>query len=136
MGFGTHIGNTKYSQARNAPKDTILSRLFECVHTGKPAASECKPAAATMVDDATVDMSAYSGQKSRSKQAGVQKVAPDARQHNKLLCHDCKAKMLVGRREGVWTVSVFVEEYTHPLVQQIGNRRYYRSHRKVPEEDF
>ena len=40
MGFGTHIGNTKYSQARGAPKDAILSRVFECVHVGKPIAAK------------------------------------------------------------------------------------------------
>ena len=83
MGVGTDIGNTKYSQARNAPKDTILSRVFECVHTGKPVveknAAGSKSSVAAMVEGATVDMSAYTGQKSRSKQAGVHKDAPDSR---------------------------------------------------------
>ena len=37
LGFGSRIGNTKYSTARNAPPETILSRVFECVHAGKPA---------------------------------------------------------------------------------------------------
>jgi hypothetical protein len=36
LGFGMHIGNTKYITTRNAPKGTILSRSFECVHSGKP----------------------------------------------------------------------------------------------------
>jgi hypothetical protein len=36
LGFGRHIGNTKYSTTRNAPKGTILNRSFECVHSGKP----------------------------------------------------------------------------------------------------
>ncbi|KAM0898755.1 hypothetical protein ACQ4PT_021736 [Festuca glaucescens] len=36
LGFGIHIGNTKYSQARGATKEDILSRVFECVHAGKP----------------------------------------------------------------------------------------------------
>jgi hypothetical protein len=44
--------------------------------------------------------------------------------------------MLVCKYNGNWTVIVFVEEHTHPMVKQIGRRRYYRSHRKVPEEDF
>ena len=140
LGFGTHIGNTKYSTARNAPKDTILSRVFECVHAGKPAAE--KPTAGSKISvpttgqDVTIDMSAYSGQKSRSKKAGLHKDAPDAKQRNKLMRHDCKARMLVGRRDNVWTVTVFTEGHTHPMVAQVGRRRYYRSHRKVPEEDY
>ncbi|KAM0845422.1 hypothetical protein ACQ4PT_056386 [Festuca glaucescens] len=75
LGFGTRIGNTKYSTARGVPKDTILSRVFECVHTGKPAA-ECKNAAARIkeaaakVKEAAVDMTNIGEQKSRSKQAG------------------------------------------------------------------
>jgi hypothetical protein len=36
LGFGMHIGNTKYITTRNAPKGTILSRSFECVHSGEP----------------------------------------------------------------------------------------------------
>ena len=60
----------------------------------------------------------------------------DTRQRPKLLRHDCKAHMLVGKRDGAWTVTVFIAEHTHPMVQQIGRRRYFRSHRKVPEEDY
>jgi hypothetical protein len=45
LGFGTRIGKTKYSTTRGGPKDTILSRVLECVHTGKPAALVSKPAA-------------------------------------------------------------------------------------------
>jgi uncharacterized protein (UPF0303 family) len=37
LGFGIRIGNTKYSQARSAVIDTVLSRVFECVHAGKSA---------------------------------------------------------------------------------------------------
>ncbi|KAK1686001.1 hypothetical protein QYE76_046849 [Lolium multiflorum] len=68
LGFGTRIGNTKYSTARGVPKDTILSRVFECVHTGKLAA-ECKNAAArskeaaAKVKEASVDMSNIGEQK-------------------------------------------------------------------------
>jgi hypothetical protein len=35
LGFGIRIGKTKYSQARSAVIDTVLSRVFECVHAGK-----------------------------------------------------------------------------------------------------
>ena len=140
MGFGTRIGNTKYSQAKNAPPDTILSRVFECVHTGIPAAQKqslgSTSGVAASLNNAAVDMSIHTGQKSRSKQAIEQMDVSDKRQRNKLLRHGCKAHMLVGRRQGVWTVTVFHEEHTHPMVKQVGRRRYYRSHRKVPEEDF
>jgi hypothetical protein len=44
--------------------------------------------------------------------------------------------MLVGKRNSSWTVTVFEAAHTHPMVSQAGRRRYYRSHRKVPEEDF
>jgi hypothetical protein len=43
--FGTCIGNNKYSTSRGVPKDTIITRVFERVHTGKPA-GESKNAAA------------------------------------------------------------------------------------------
>ncbi len=116
VGFRYTHWEHQYNQARNAPKDAILSRVFECVHAGRPVAAKpatgSKSSDAAMVEDATIDMSAYSGQKSRNKQAGVHKDAPDSRQRSKLLRHDCKAKMLVGRREGAWKVSVFVEEHT------------------------
>ncbi|KAM0930175.1 hypothetical protein ACQ4PT_000966 [Festuca glaucescens] len=39
LGFGIHIGNTKYSQARGATKDDVLSRVFECVHARKPTSA-------------------------------------------------------------------------------------------------
>ena len=81
-------------------------------------------------------MSSYTGQKSRSKQAGLHMDLKDTRQRPKLLRRDCKARMLVGKRDGAWTVTVFIAEHTHPMVQQIGRRRYFRSHRKVPEEDY
>jgi hypothetical protein len=140
LGFRIRIGNTKFSQARGVPRDTILSRLFECVHTGKPAnedtnscSKKTRNAAKTM--DTTIDMSSTSGKKSKGKQAGLKMDVTDTRQRNKVQWHDCKAHRLVGRREGNWTVTVFHEEHTHPMVSQIGRRRF-RSHRKVPEEDF
>ncbi|KAM0867427.1 hypothetical protein ACQ4PT_042022 [Festuca glaucescens] len=141
LGFGTRIGNTKYNTARGVPKDTILSRVFECVHTGKPAA-ECKNAAArskeaaAKVKEATVDMTNIGEQKSRSKQAGSEMDVNESKQRNILLRCDCKAHMVVGKRNGLWSVTVFKEEHTHRMVKLAGRRRYYRSHRKVPEEDF
>jgi hypothetical protein len=44
--------------------------------------------------------------------------------------------MVAEKRNGLWSVTVFKEEHTHPMVKLAGRRRYYRSHRKVPEEDF
>jgi hypothetical protein len=44
--------------------------------------------------------------------------------------------MLVGKRDGGWIVTFFREKHTHHMVSKVGRRRYYRSHRKVPEEDF
>ncbi|KAM0837696.1 hypothetical protein ACQ4PT_061464 [Festuca glaucescens] len=135
LGFGTRIGNTKYSTACGVPKDTVLNRVFECVHTGKPAA-ESKSAAAKSKEaavkgkEATVDMSNIGGQKSRSKQAGAEMDVNETKQRNILLRHDCKAHMVVGKWDGLWTVTVFKEEHTHPMVKLVGRRRYYMSHRK------
>ncbi|KAM0859749.1 hypothetical protein ACQ4PT_046983 [Festuca glaucescens] len=139
IGFGIRIGNTKYNTARNVPKDTILTRVFECVHTGKIAAAtkgarNRKDDAANVLDS-TVDMSSFTSEK-QEKDKGMQMDLSDTRQRNRLLRYDCKAHMHVGKRNGSWTVTVFTEEHTHPMVKQLGRHRYYRSHRKVPEEDF
>ncbi|KAM0847475.1 hypothetical protein ACQ4PT_054985 [Festuca glaucescens] len=138
-GFGIRIGNTKYSTAHNVPKDTILNRVFECVHTGKIAAAtkgarNRKDDAANVLDS-TVDMSSFTSEK-QAKDKGMQMDLSDTRQRNRLLRYDCKAHMHVGKRNGSWTVTVFTEKHTHSMVKQLGRRRYYRSHRKVPEEDF
>ncbi|KAM0879653.1 hypothetical protein ACQ4PT_034093 [Festuca glaucescens] len=90
---------------------------------------------AANVLDSTVDMSSFT-EKKLAKDKGMQMDLSDTRQRNRLLRYDCKAHMHVGKRNGAWTVTVFTEEHTHPMVKQIGRRRYYRSHRKVPEEDF
>ncbi|KAM0823330.1 hypothetical protein ACQ4PT_070937 [Festuca glaucescens] len=135
LGFGIHIGNTKYSQARGATKEDILSRVFECVHAGKPINAAKK---STSMQDAPVesDMSIFSAQKSKGKQAAMMMDVKDTRQRNKVLRHDCKAHMVVGKRDKSWVVTIFNAEHTHPMVSQVGRRRYYRSHRRVPEEDF
>ncbi|KAK1680090.1 hypothetical protein QYE76_040938 [Lolium multiflorum] len=136
LGFGTHIGNTKYSTARHAPKGTILSRVFECVHAGKPFDGTTKTTRRNSEGFVATDMSSFSAQKSKGKQAKEQMDVKDTRQRNIVLRHDCKAHMVVGMRAGVWTVTVFNAEHTHPMVSMVGRRRFYRSHRKVPEEDF
>jgi hypothetical protein len=140
LGFGTRIGNTKFSIAKNAPSDTILSRVFECVHTEKPAAESSgdssKKKGGSNILEASNDITGFSTEEAHSKQPGEQTDSKDKRKRNKLLRHECKAHMLVGRRNGLWTVTVFIEEHMHPMVNQLGRRRYYRSHRKVPEEDF
>ncbi|KAM0914867.1 hypothetical protein ACQ4PT_011239 [Festuca glaucescens] len=135
LGFGIHIGNTKYNQARGATKEDIMSRVFECVHAGKPINAAKK---STSMQDASVesDMSIFSAQKSKGKQAAMMMDIKDTRQRNKVLRHDCKAHMVVGKRDKSWAVTIFNAEHTHPMVSQVGRRCYYRSHRRVPEEDF
>jgi hypothetical protein len=44
--------------------------------------------------------------------------------------------MIIALREGKWTVTYFVEENTHEMLQHQEWTRYYRSHRNVPEEDY
>uniref|UniRef100_A0ACD5YK53 Uncharacterized protein n=1 Tax=Avena sativa TaxID=4498 RepID=A0ACD5YK53_AVESA len=44
--------------------------------------------------------------------------------------------MSVGLRNDKWVVTIFVEEHTHPLMSREEWTRYYRSHRKVPYEDY
>jgi hypothetical protein len=60
----------------------------------------------------------------------------DTRQRNRVIHYNCKAHMIISFREERYTVTTFTEEHTHPLVKQIGRRRYYRSHRKIPQEDL
>jgi hypothetical protein len=84
-GFGIRIGNTKYSTTRNVPKDTILNRVFECVHTGKTSAAtqgnrNRKDSAANMMDS-LVDMSSFTAEK-QSKNKGLQMDLSDTRQQN------------------------------------------------------
>jgi hypothetical protein len=44
--------------------------------------------------------------------------------------------MIISLREGSFTVTTFTSENTHALVKELGRRRYYQSHRKIPEEDL
>jgi hypothetical protein len=45
-------------------------------------------------------------------------------------------RTLLLERDVAWTITVFTLEHTHAMVAQISQRRYYRSHRKDPEEDL
>ncbi|KAM0850814.1 hypothetical protein ACQ4PT_052830 [Festuca glaucescens] len=98
LGFGTHIGNTKYSTARHAPKGTILSRVFECVHAGKPSDGTTKTTRSKSEGSVAMDMSSFSAQKSKVKQATEQMDVKGTRQRNIVLRHDSKAHMVVGMR--------------------------------------
>jgi hypothetical protein len=141
LGFGIRIANTKYSQPRRTPRNTILSMVFECIHAGKTPdeatelGSKKKMFAAKGIEDA-LGMSNETGQKSKKKQSVEEMDVADTRQQNKVLRHECKVHMIVGKQDRAWTVTVFTAEHMHPLVSQIGWRRYYRSHRKVPGQDF
>jgi hypothetical protein len=44
--------------------------------------------------------------------------------------------MSVGLRKEKWEVTIFIEEHTHPMMSRDEWTRYYRSHRKVPYEDY
>ncbi|KAM0839884.1 hypothetical protein ACQ4PT_060023 [Festuca glaucescens] len=113
--------------AHNVPKDTILNRVFECVHTGKTAtatkgARNRKDDAANVLDS-TVDMSSFTSEK-QAKDKGMQMDMSDTRQRNRLLRYDCKAHMHIGKRNGSWTVTVFIEEHAHPMIMGcLGNVR-------------
>jgi hypothetical protein len=87
------------------------------------------------IEDA-LGMSNETGQKSKNKQVVEEMDVVDTRHQNKVLRHECKAHMIVGKWDGAWTVTVFTAKHMHPMVSQIGRIRYYRSHRKVSEEDF
>ncbi|KAM0913264.1 hypothetical protein ACQ4PT_012278 [Festuca glaucescens] len=121
------------------PVVPYVGMVFECVHTGKTAAAtqgtRNRKDDAAKVLDSTVDMSSFTAEK-QAKDKGMQMDLSDTRQRNRLFRYDCKAHMHVGKRNGAWTVTVFTEENTHPMVKQLGWRRYCHSHRKVPEEDF
>jgi hypothetical protein len=81
-------------------------------------------------------MSTLVGPKAHRKQAEAEMDPNDTMQRNKMARYGCKAHMHVGKRQGQWTCTVFVAKHTHALVKEIGRKRYYRSHGKVPEEDF
>ncbi|KAM0851748.1 hypothetical protein ACQ4PT_052223 [Festuca glaucescens] len=124
-GFGTRIVASRNNQCRGPP--TLIKRVFECVHSRKRVdntKSEC------------TSESIASESTSGNKQGGVAMEVIDSRQHNRLLCHDRKAHMIIALREGRWAVIYFVEEHTHEMMQQQERTRYYRSHRNVPEEDY
>src|SRR4051812_31114953 len=120
MGFGTCIADSRNNQKKGPMK--LIKRVFECVHAGKPASfGETSNTSESIAEDVS----------SKNKKAGVEMDVTDARQRNRMLHHDCKAQMIVGLRNDRWTVTYFVAQYTHNLVQQVEHTRYYRSHRKI-----
>jgi hypothetical protein len=44
--------------------------------------------------------------------------------------------MSVGLKKDKWEVTIFIEEHTHPMMSREEWTRYYRSHRKLPYEDY
>lgn len=124
-GFGTRIAASKNSQ-RKGPV-TLIKRVFECVHS-RGTVDNTK----TEITDDSIATGSTSG----SKQAGIEIDVSGTRKRSRLVRHQCKAHMIVGIRDGRWTVTCFVEEHTHPMMQQQEQVRYYRSHRSVPEEDY
>ena len=128
LGFGTHISSTKYSQKRGQKQEDaiMIKRVFGCVHARKPD----KPETSSTSESIATDTS------NSSRRPGAEMDVTRTRQKNRILRHDCKAHMIVGLRDGRLTVTCFVAEHTHPLMQQPERVRYYRSHRKIPAEDY
>ena len=128
LGFGTHISSTKYSQKRGQKQEDaiMIKRVFGCVHARKPD----KPETSSTSESIATETS------NSSRRPGAEMDVTRTRQKNRILRHDCKAHMIVGLREGRLTVTCFVAEHTHPLMQQPERVRYYRSHRKIPDEDY
>ncbi|KAM0917995.1 hypothetical protein ACQ4PT_009370 [Festuca glaucescens] len=138
MGYGTRICSSKYSRKRGCEK-VLINRVFECVHARKGAAAAATSGgtseSAARKQCSTTDMS--SGSKNTSHQpASASMEMSDSRQRNRVVRHNCKAHMIISLREGSFIVTTFTDEHTHPLVKELGRRRYYRSHRKIPEEDL
>ncbi|KAE8782291.1 hypothetical protein D1007_44382 [Hordeum vulgare] len=124
-GFGIHIGASRNSQKKGPT--TLIKRVFECVHTVKPGSK---------ADSSTASEGLSNGAASSSKDSWFEMDVTNKRQKNRLLQHDCKAKMIVGIEGNKWLVSHFVAEHTHTLMPQPELVRYYRSHRNIPEEDM
>jgi hypothetical protein len=78
-----------------------------------------------LLQDPIIDMSTFVGQKARSKQAEAEMDPNDTRNRNKMARYGCKAHMHVGKRQGLWTCTVFIEEHTNGAVlrHQLGTPR-------------
>ncbi|KAM0915629.1 hypothetical protein ACQ4PT_010702 [Festuca glaucescens] len=132
LGFGSRIGCSRRSQKKGC--DHLIRRDFECAHARKPkpdgAGGEgvLDPDVFDVVDQATEATS-------ECQNFGSKPVAAK-RNRNKLKRHDCKARMSVGLKKEKWEVTIFIEEHTHPMMSRDEWTRYYRSHRKVPYEDY
>ncbi|KAM0822041.1 hypothetical protein ACQ4PT_071764 [Festuca glaucescens] len=138
MGFSTRICCSKYSRKRGCEK-VLINRVFECVHARKGTAvassSGGKSESAARKQCSATDMSSGSRSNSHHPASAAMEMS-DSRQRNRVVRHNCKAHMVISFREGSFTVTTFTDEHTHPLVKELGRRRYYRSHRKIPEEDL
>ena len=124
-GFGIRTSASKNSQARGPTK--LISRTFTCVHA--------RPDGSKSESDSTADSIATESS-NNSKRPGLWMNMADTRKRNRLQRHDCKAHMIVGLRDNRWTVTCFIDDHTHALVQQEEKVRFYRSHRKIPREDL
>ena len=134
MGFGSRKGSSKNSLKKGC-EHILINRVFECVHARMPATSGTNPGGTSTVQGGTAtEMS--NGSTNTSRQAGVAMQMSDKRQRNRVSRHNCKARMIVSLKQGVYTVTTFNEQHTHAMVEQQGCRRYYQSHRKIPKEDL
>ncbi|XP_073354902.1 protein FAR1-RELATED SEQUENCE 5-like [Aegilops tauschii subsp. strangulata] len=124
-GFGSRIASSKNSQKKGPQQ--LIKRVFQCVHAGKPE---------TTCETSSQSEGIAAGGSSSSKQAGVEMDVTVKRQRNRIMRYDCKAHMIVGLRGNKWVVTYFVAQHTHPLMQHEEIVRFYRSHRKIPEEDY
>jgi hypothetical protein len=131
-GFGSRIGCSKRSQKKGC--DHLIRRDFECAHARKGGVAESQ-------GEGLLDPEVFDGvdkameATSETQNFGSKTEAPK-RRRNKLKRHDCKARMSVGLRKDKWEVTIFIEEHTHPMMSRGEWTRYYRSHRKVPYEDY
>ncbi|XP_073354749.1 protein FAR1-RELATED SEQUENCE 5-like [Aegilops tauschii subsp. strangulata] len=124
-GFGSRIASSKNNQKKGPQQ--LIKRVFQCVHAGKPE---------TTCETSSHSEGIAAGGSSSSKQAGVEMDVTVKRQRNWIMRYDCKAHMIVGLRGNKWVVTYFVAQHTHPLMQHEEIVRFYRSHRKIPEEDY
>jgi hypothetical protein len=75
------------------------------VHASKPtwesSGEGSKTKGASNILDAMIDITGFNTEETRSNQDEEQTKLEDKRKRNKLLRHECKAHMLVGKRNGL-----------------------------------
>jgi hypothetical protein len=131
-GFGTRIACSKKSQKKGC--DHLIRREFECAHARKDKGDVQSNQG---IDDPELVVQMDGGAEASNKEAEVGGKKVDAkRNRNRVNRHECRARMAVGLRSGKWEVTVFQEEHTHAMISTEGRTRFYRSHRRVPYEDF